>query len=125
MNALVEISLENSMDQTGMDQTGQRRDVQRRLSDKILAAFNHAYSVGEYDIAKQLKAVLVSNEKKAGPYKEMRKFHDPLGEAALWVAFVNTRNNYRTACDGDKNDPGAVAAALDSMKEAYRQWSRG
>jgi len=38
-----------------------------RLSDKILAAFNHAYSVGEYEIAKQLKAALVKNEKLAGP----------------------------------------------------------
>ena len=64
------------MNQTGdqtSDQIGQRRDVRRRLSDKILAAFNHAYSVGEYEIFKQLKAALVKNEKLAGPHKEMRK----------------------------------------------------
>ena len=70
MNALVEISVDTVMNQTGdqtSDQIGQRRDVRRRLSDKILAAFNHAYSVGEYEIFKQLKAALVKNEKLAGP----------------------------------------------------------
>ncbi len=120
MNALVEISVD-----TAMDQTGQRRDVRRRLSDKILTAFNHAYSVGEYDIAKQLKAALANNEKQAGPHKEMRKFYDPLGEAERWIGFVHTRNGYRTACDKINNDPNAVAEALESMKKAYRLWSQG
>ncbi len=120
MNALVEISVD-----TAMDQTGQRRDVRRRLSDKILAAFNHAYSVGEFDIAKQLKAALANNEKQAGPHKEMRKFYDPLGEAERWIGFVNTRNGYRTACDKNNNDPDAVVEALESMKDAYRLWSQG
>lgn len=119
MNASVEISVN-----TAMDQTGERRDVRRRLSDKILDAFNHAYSVGEYIIADQLRATLVNNEKQGGPFKEMRKYYDPLGEAALWVNFVNARNSYRVACDKNNNDPNAVAAALDSMKEAYRQWSQ-
>jgi len=49
------------MNQTS-DQIGQRRDVRRRLIDKILAAFNHTYSVGKYEIAKQLKAVFIKNE---------------------------------------------------------------
>ena len=119
MNALVELSVD-----TAMEQTGKRRDVRRRLSDKILAAFNHAYSVGEFEIAKQLKAVLVNNEKQADPYKEMRKNHDPLAEAGLWICFVDARNNYRTACD-NKNDPNAVSEALEAMTEAYRLWSQG
>ena len=128
MNALVEISVDTVMNQTGdqtSDQIGQRRDVRRRLSDKILAAFNHAYSVGEYEIAKQLKAALVKNEKLAGPHKEMRKLYNPQGEAELWIGLINSRNYYRTACDQNKNDPNAVAEALDSMKETYRLWSQG
>ena len=120
MNALVEISVDGAL-----EQTGQRRDVRRRLSDKILLAFNHAYSVGEYEIAKQLKAALVNNEKRAGSYKEMRKNYDPLGEAELWIKFVNARNNYRTACEKRHNDPNVVAKTLDSMKEAYGLWSTG
>lgn len=118
MNALTEISIE-----TAMEQTGERRDVRRRLSDKILTAFNHAYSVGEYEIAKQLKAALVSNEKQDGPHKELRKSYDPLGEADLWICFVDSRNSYRSACDNFGCDPSAVARSLETMQEAYRQWS--
>ena len=109
---------------TAMAETGQRSHAKRRLSDKILAAFNHAYSVGEYDIADQLKSALANNENKAGPYKEMRKFYDPLGEAELWVSFVNMRNSYRLACDQKDGDANAVVEALESMKEAYRLWSQ-
>ncbi|MDA1326193.1 MAG: hypothetical protein O3C34_15775 [Proteobacteria bacterium] len=119
MNALVEISIDDAT-----NQPGQRRDVRRRLSDKILDAFNHAYSVGEFEIAKQLKAALVNNEKRAGAYREMREFYDPLGEAELWIGFVDARNGYRAASDKNGNDPHAIAEALDSMKEAYRLWSR-
>ena len=105
-------------------ETGQRSHAKRRLSDKILAAFNHAYSVGEYEIAKQLRAVLANNENRAGPYTEMRKRYDPLGEADLWVSFVNMRNTYRQASEGGKENPDAVALALEAMKDAYRQWSQ-
>jgi hypothetical protein len=120
MNALVEISADGAM-----EQTGQRRDVRCRLSDKIPAAFNHAYAVGEYEIAKQLKAALVNNEKRGGSFKELRKNYDPLGEAELWISFVNARNNYRTACEKHSNNPNVVATTLDSMKEAYGLWSTG
>ena len=53
----------------------------------------------------------------------MRILYNPQGEAELWIGLVNLRNRYRTACDRKKNDPNAVAEALDSMKEAYRLWS--
>lgn len=119
MNAVVEISID-----TALGQTGQRQDIRRRLSDKILAAFNHAYSVGEFEIAKQLRAVLANNENQPSPYKEMRKGYDPLGEADLWVSFVNMRNTYRQASEGEAANPDAVAEALEAMKEAYRQWSQ-
>lgn len=118
MNALTEINIE-----TAMEQTGERSDIRRRLSDKILAAFNHAYSVGEYEIAKQLKAALASNEKTAGAYKEMRHSFDPMGEAELWISFVDARNSYRSACDNFGCDPNAVERSLAAMQEAYRLWS--
>jgi hypothetical protein len=118
MNALVELSVD-----TAMEETGQRPDVRRRLSDKILAAFNHAYSVGELEIAKQLKAALVKNEKQAGSYAEMRKFYDPLAEADRWVDFINLRNDYRAVCGNANSTASAVETALDAMKEAYRLWS--
>lgn len=119
MNALVEISIDDAT-----DQLGQRRDVRRRLSDKILDAFNHAYSVGEFEIAKQLKAALLNNEKRQGALKELRKSYDPLGEADLWIEFVDARNIYRAASNKNGNDPNTTVEALDAMKEAYRLWSR-
>jgi hypothetical protein len=104
-------------------ETGQRSESRRRLSDKILAAFNHAYAVGEVDVAKTLKGALRQNEKRPSPYKELRRSYDPLGEAELWVAFVEARNAYRAACDGPNKDAAAVAQSLEAMKEAYRIWS--
>lgn len=105
-----------------MNETGQRGHARRRLSDKILAAFNHAYSVGERDVAEQLKAALVANEAQGGDFKEMRKSYDPLGEAELWINFVEARNAYRAACEGKKSTV-SVADSLEAMKEAYRVWS--
>lgn len=105
-----------------MAETGQRSHAKRRLSDKILAAFNHAYSVGEHSVAKALKDALAANEAEAGKFKEMRHSYDPLGEAELWVKFVEARNAYREACNGNDKDV-TVAESLDVMKEAYRVWS--
>lgn len=103
-------------------ETGQRSHAKRRLSDKILAAFNHAYSVGEHDVAKTLKQALEANEAQSGEFREMRHSYDPLGEADLWVRFVEARNAYRVACNGDDKEV-TVAESLEAMKEAYRVWS--
>ena len=115
--------LDDFSPETAMAETGQRSESRRRLSDKILAAFNHAYAVGEVDVARTLKSALKQNEKRASKYKEMRRSYDPLGEADLWVAFVEARNAYRSACDSGKHDDALVAQTLEAMKEAYRVWS--
>ena len=106
-----------------MAATGQRADTRRRLSDKILAAFNHAYAVGEIEVANRLKAVLAFNEEQDSPQKDQRRSFDPLGEAELWVAFVEARNAYRGVCESRRHDAAAIAESLDAMKEAYRVWS--
>ena len=103
-------------------ETGQRSHARRRLSDKILAAFNHAYSVGEHEVAEKLRAALIDNESQSSEFKDMRQSYDPLGEADLWVNFVEARNAYRAACDGKKSTV-SVAESLEAMKEAYRVWS--
>ena len=38
--------------------------ITRRLSDKVLAAFNHAYATGEVDVASKRRAVLQVTEAK-------------------------------------------------------------
>ena len=97
-------------------------EVTRRLSDKILTAFNHAYAMGEVEIAEQLRRVLIENENGHG-VAEKRDSHDPLGQAERWVAFVEARNQYKWVCQNHPSEPAAVEDALLAMKEAYQRWS--
>ena len=108
-----------------MAATGQRSESIRRLSDKILAAFTHAYAVGEQDVAKKLKTALAANEKNAGATKNRRAGDGAVGQADLWVKFVDARDGYKKACDKKGANAASIAAALDDMKDAYRQWSMG
>ena len=96
-------------------------EITRRLSDKVLAAFNHAYATGEHDIAEQLRRVLkLTEEKRAG--SDRRGTYSALAHADLWVGFIEARNRYN-ALTGKKSGKGDVDAALEAMKEAYRAWS--
>ena len=104
--------------------SGDRSELTRRLSDKILSAFNHAYAIGEIEIARRLRDVLAKNEVCNALAAELRDQHDPLGMADLWVEFVETRNRYKWVCDHHRSEPGAAEEALEAMKEAYRRWSQ-
>ena len=110
-----------------MVDTGHRSNNKRRLSDKILAAFNHAYAVGEDEIANQLRDALAANESEGAsrPGRYERIGYDPIGEADLWINFVKARNGYRIACETDKSDTAASVICLETMKDAYRRWSMG
>lgn len=99
-------------------------EVTRRLSDKILQAFTHAYAIGELAIAGHLREVLVKNEALRPGETDRRERYDPLGQADLWVAFVEARNRYKSMSEGGAPDPAAEAEALETMKEAYKRWSR-
>jgi hypothetical protein len=98
-------------------------EYNRRLSDKILAAFNHAYAIHERRIAKLLRAMLKDVERgsRMGPGK--RRAGNALGQADLWIAFVEARDHYRALSADQSSGPEAVAEALDEMKETYKQWS--
>ena len=96
----------------------------RRLSDKVLAAFNHAYAVGEIDVAASLREILVKLERERVIAHSQRKTNPvALNHADLWVNFVEARNDYREACDDEALDSEAVARVLARMKEAYQSWS--
>ena len=105
--------------------TGDHAAATRRLSDKILSAFSHAYAVGEVDIARQLRAALAANEATYSVPREQRQGYNPLGQADLWVAFVEARNDFKRVRESAAGDADAVAVALDAMKDAYRRWSAG
>lgn len=97
-----------------------KSDAGRRLSDKILSAFTHAYAIGEVEVAESLRAVLVLNIDQQNSDSAEPLGVDPLSQADLWVSFVEARNRYKEASDG--NSP-AAGEALEAMKDAYRQWS--
>ena len=98
-------------------------EYNRRLADKILAAFNHAYSVGERALAAKLHAVLVESQAQSGPSGGERRTARAVTQADLWVKFVQARDAYRTTRQQPGADPATVAGSLDAMKEAYRRWS--
>ena len=106
-----------------IDRSAPRHEITRRLSDKILTAFNHAYAIGETEIADKLRDVLACNEKNSRVEVEQRGRFDPIGQADLWVDFVVARNRYKKVCDNRKVQRGTSDKALEAMKDAYRRWS--
>lgn len=96
----------------------------RRLSDKVLAAFNHAYAVGEIEVATKLREILAKLEhERVLAHGNRQAMTVALNQADLWVEFVEARNDYRTACEDESLDTVAVARVLDQMKAAYQRWS--
>jgi len=45
------------------------------------------------------------------------------GALDAWVNFVETRDRYHRLVTDPKADPAAVAAARETMQEAYLSWS--
>lgn len=93
----------------------------RRLTDKILAAFNHAYATGAVQTANHLKAVLAEVEEKERS-RYARRNATALSQADLWIAFVEARNRYNSVSENGSESP-AAEKALEAMKDAYRAWS--
>ena len=98
----------------------------RRLSDKILAAFNHdyAYAAGEIEIASRIREMLARLDKDL-PEGEGRRRDGAIAlcQADLWIEFVEVRNDYRTVCDKPETDSAAIQTSVDAMKDAYQRWS--
>ena len=98
----------------------------RRLGDKLLAAFNHAYAEGETEVAGGLREILIRIEARAG--KEQRRAapeRRTLGavrQTDLWAAFVDARNAYRTLREGGGNDSGDLREARKTMTQVYEKW---
>ncbi|MFQ5772881.1 MAG: hypothetical protein ACE5GS_00035 [Kiloniellaceae bacterium] len=95
----------------------------RRLTDKILAAFAHAYEADERGIAAMLRRALEEAERaSAGPGAE-RRLSSVLRQADLWTEFVDARQAYKRAAARTPPDPEAVECAGLELLEAYRRWS--
>jgi len=96
--------------------------ITRRLSDKVLAAFNHAYATGEVDVASKLRAVLQVTEAKR-PKSDKRGGYDATAHADLWVGSVEERNSYKAFCEKTGAKASDLRSAQEKMKNAYRAWS--
>lgn len=95
----------------------------RRLTDKILAAFSHAYSIGEVDLAERLKEILVGADEREMSPGSGRRGARAVEQAESWVEFVESRNRYREAKEASGEEATPTMAAFDEMKQAYRRWS--
>jgi hypothetical protein len=94
----------------------------RRLTDKILAAFNHAYAMGEMDLARSLWECLVAAEKLGQQFHQRRRPNQALDLAAEWVAFVDARDRYREVSRTPQTAAEEASDAFRTMRDAYQSW---
>lgn len=94
----------------------------RRLTDKILAAFNHAYSTGDSELARDLWQVLAKAEKAAAHKHSRRRPNQALDLAACWVTFVDARDRYRELSADPQSSTADASEAFRAMKNAYMDW---
>lgn len=97
----------------------------RRLTDKILAAFNHAYSIGERDLAHNLRDILLRAEEEGHRRLPRRRPGQARESADLWVEFVEARDRYREAVETPDIDHETKMRLLKEMRDSYRRWSVG
>ena len=95
----------------------------RRLGDKILAAFAHAYETGETGVAAILRRALEEAERAGADARVERRRSDSLRQADLLCEFVDARNVYKRVTGRTPQDRREVEQAGRDMLEAYRRWS--
>ena len=95
----------------------------RRLSDKILAAFSHAYAEGETAVAAILRRALEEAERNPYDAAPEQRAGGVLSQADLWVDFVQARDYYRRAIDAETPDPKELECSRAEMMESYKRWS--
>jgi hypothetical protein len=95
----------------------------RRLSDKILAAFSHAYAEGAPAGAAILRRALEEAERDNRATGARRRLGGALAQADLWMAFVEARDLFRRASDAAAPDPEELERSRAEMMDAYKRWS--
>jgi hypothetical protein len=78
--------------------------------------------MGEADLARTLWEVLAEAEKRGVQQFKRRRPNQALELAALWMAFVDARNSYRTLSDDAEAPEEDTSRAFRSMKQAYLSW---
>jgi hypothetical protein len=105
----------------------------RRLSDKILAAHNHAYAVGDAALAEALMAQLERSETaEREAYKRKStgsfRFYSPRQSSAvkhgrLWRGYVDARNVFNALNLQAGTPSGRLVRAEKEMQRRYAKWA--
>lgn len=112
-----------------------RPRFERRLTDKLLLAYNQAYAQGETRLAERLRTLLEEAEAAGRRRRPDRRRQRAGRQADLWTAFCDARELYRQAAEVradaasvDGTDDGRAAtrkdATLELMRIAYLRWYR-
>ena len=112
----------DSSNNTSMLELGQPR-YSRRITDKVLAAFNHAYVLEEIELAQKLWEALVLAEEVSLRQHSRRRPNQAIELAERWVELVDSRSKYQKL----SKDPALAASpeaeeAYADMRMAYRAW---
>jgi hypothetical protein len=94
----------------------------RRVSDKLLAAHNHAYASGNRRMASELRDILELIEGDERLTRERRSL-GALDRASRWTAFVDAREAYEGAAA--ERDRGRMQVARLRMQMAQELWRQG
>jgi hypothetical protein len=105
----------------------------RRLSDKILSAYNHAYAADEVELANKLKVLLEEAEGKEVAHcartgasvldMPIRRNSNSVHLARLWSQFVDARQGYISLSIRANSSADQVKAAFDGMRTSYARWT--
>jgi len=103
-----------------------RPKYDRRLTDKILAAYNHAYATNEVAVAGLLRRALEIAEQVGDlPEGAERRVPQALLQAEHWAEFVDARHAFNEVIERGIAEGEEFEAAREAMLEAYRRWSDG
>ncbi len=104
----------------------------RRLSDKILTAYNHAYACDELELASKLRSLLEEAEGKEIAHCErgggsildmpVRRTSNAVRQARLWTQFVDARQGYVSLSIRSSSSEQQVREAFNAMQTSYARW---
>lgn len=104
----------------------------RRLSDKVLAAHNHAYAIGERDLADRLLELLkrtedderaaVARRNQSLAASRRQRQSSAVNQAALWRAYMDALDTYDTLVIQMKISTERLDAAKALVKRSLARW---
>ena len=115
------------------DQRYGKPKFDRRLSDKILSAYNHAYAADDVELANKLRVLLEEADGKEISHCErpgtsvldmpIRRNTNAVHQAHLWSQFVDASQGYISLSIRANSSANQVKEAFDRMRLSYARWT--